>query len=523
MKRAKYITALSAAALTLLCLGQSPAVKADADPAATQTAATDPATAADAVQASQADSNEPKSAFTEEQPWVVQLNAKGMEAIAKHAIANTAELTNVKSYTWKTMPDLTKKTDSLKATVLVTYNDGSSDEVETYLRVIQFSDQFVPAAKSGVTVKTGSKLNAKDFIANAASLKHVAAYAWQQAPSTAKAGKSTGTVLVTYADKSTDLVKVTVTVKDAVTSKKSVKKTKSKQHAVKTRTIKIYRPGKKVKTVKQQAKISRTVTTTVTTSKTYTNGKLTKTSKQSKKSYGKWSKGKWKKYKIPAVAGYKRSKTSAKAKTVTSKTKNETVKISYKQVLHKPANAPYYDPADMRAKTGNYYFKSSEKRAYPNLAKYKNLWIRVSILGNRTYIMSGNKAVYTMYSSAGQFEYSNGVYQSDTPRGTFHLKAAYGPSFMSADGVGGRYYLTYYGSDYLFHSVPINNYGSGVYYNGYHYGYGGVGSAAHLTVLGTKPDSHGCIRLSLSDAHWLYNQRLAGHLKVGTKIVIKYK
>lgn len=232
MKRAKYITALSAAALTLLCLGQSPAVKADADPAATQTAATDPATAADAVQASQADSNEPKSAFTEEQPWVVQLNAKGMEAIAKHAIANTAELTNVKSYTWKTMPDLTKKTDSLKATVLVTYNDGSSDEVETYLRVIQFSDQFVPAAKSGVTVKTGSKLNAKDFIANAASLKHVAAYAWQQAPSTAKAGKSTGTVLVTYADKSTDLVKVTVTVKDAVTSKKSVKKTKSKQHAL---------------------------------------------------------------------------------------------------------------------------------------------------------------------------------------------------------------------------------------------------------------------------------------------------
>ncbi|WP_155859736.1 L,D-transpeptidase family protein, partial [Lactobacillus equicursoris] len=52
---------------------------------------------------------------------------------------------------------------------------------------------------------------------------------------------------------------------------------------------------------------------------------------------------------------------------------------------------------------------------------------------------------------------------------------------------------------------------------------GGVGSTAHLTVLGTKPDSSGCIRLSLSDARWLYGQRTSGKLKVGTKIVIKYK
>ncbi|MCD5453069.1 L,D-transpeptidase [Lactobacillus delbrueckii subsp. lactis] len=208
---------------------------------------------------------------------------------------------------------------------------------------------------------------------------------------------------------------------------------------------------------------------------------------------------------------------------MTSKTKNITVKVSYKRVLHKPANAPYYDPADMRAKTGAYYFQSSEKRAYPNLAKYKNVWIRVSILGNRVYVMSGKKVIYTMYSSAGRFEMTNGKYQSDTPRGTFYLKAAYGPSFMSSDGVGARYYMAYYGSDYLFHSVPINNYGSGVYYKGYHYGYGGVGSTAHLTVQGTKPDSNGCIRLTLSDARWLYGQRTSGKLKVGTKVVIKYK
>ncbi|WP_430487145.1 L,D-transpeptidase family protein [Lactobacillus delbrueckii subsp. bulgaricus] len=358
-----------------------------------------------------------------------------------------------------------------------------------------------------LTTPVGTLPNAQDAISNKAVLKRVHGYSWKTTPDVSAAGSQKATVVITYTDG---------------TTKKSVKKSKKKQYVTKTRKIILDRPGKN-KTITQKVKLSRTVTTTTTTTKTYTDGKLTKTSKKAKKSYGKWSKGTWKSYKVPAISGYKRSTTKVKAKTVTSKTKNITVKVSYKRVLHKPANAPYYDPADMRAKTGAYYFQSSEKRAYPNLAKYKNVWIRVSILGNRVYVMSGKKVIYTMYSSAGRFEMTNGKYQSDTPRGTFYLKAAYGPSFMSSDGVGARYYMAYYGSDYLFHSVPINNYGSGVYYEGYHYGYGGVGSTAHLTVQGTKPDSLGCIRLTLSDARWLYGQRTSGKLKVGTKVVIKYK
>ncbi|RHX66389.1 Rib/alpha-like domain-containing protein [Lactobacillus delbrueckii] len=515
MKKSKYLTLLSVAALTLLTSGLgSQAVLADTDTAQTTNTSTNTTT----------DTSKTSTALNHQEAKGQKLTTPvGTLPNAQDAISNKAVLERVHGYSWKTTPDVSAA-GSQKATVVITYTDGTTSEVEVDLEVTGTgcASQNSPVAKTGLTVKVGKSLTARSAISNLSSLRNVASVTWKQAPSTAKAGTVKGTVLVTYTDKSTDTVDVTVKVSSVVTTKKSVKKSKKKQYVTKTRKIILDRPGKN-KTITQKVKLSRTVTTTTTTTKTYTDGKLTKTSKKAKKSYGKWSKGTWKSYKVPAISGYKRSTTKVKAKTVTSKTKNITVKVSYKRVLHKPANAPYYDPADMRAKTGAYYFQSSEKRAYPNLAKYKNVWIRVSILGNRVYVMSGKKVIYTMYSSAGRFEMTNGKYQSDTPRGTFYLKAAYGPSFMSSDGVGARYYMAYYGSDYLFHSVPINNYGSGVYYKGYHYGYGGVGSTAHLTVQGTKPDSLGCIRLTLSDARWLYGQRTSGKLKVGTKVVIKYK
>lgn len=50
--------------------------------------------------------------------------------------------------------------------------------------------------------------------------------------------------------------------------------------------------------------------------------------------------------------------------------------------------------------------KSSETVPYPDLSKVKNLWVKVSLKGNRTYLYDGSKLIYTMYSSGG-------VYQKD--------------------------------------------------------------------------------------------------------------
>ena len=185
----------------------------------------------------------------------------------------------------------------------------------------------------------------------------------------------------------------------------------------------------------------------------------------------------------------------------------------------KENDRPYPDPSDMRPMTGRYYLYSSEtKRKYPDLRKYKDVWIRVSILGARAYVMSGKKVIYTMYASPGAIK-KNG--ESRTPVGNYRIQEEAGEVFYNNDGVGARYYVSYHQHGvYLFHSVPINNFNSGVKAGKYHYGYKG---GAHLITLGKKPDSHGCVRLSVSDAKWIYEQRLNGGLPVGSKVVLKMR
>lgn len=82
-----------------------------------------------------------------------------------------------------------------------------------------------------------------------------------------------------------------------------------------TRTIKMYQP-KGMKKVVQKAYIKRKVTTR----------------KHKKSTYGKWSTSQWKKYKVAKVAGYTASRSTVGAAKVTRKTKNQTIKITYKKI-----------------------------------------------------------------------------------------------------------------------------------------------------------------------------------------------
>ena len=58
--------------------------------------------------------------------------------------------------------------------------------------------------------------------------------------------------------------------------------------------------------------------------------------------------------------------------------------------------------------------KSSETKPYPNLEDVSNFWVKVSLKKNRTYLMSGDKVIYTMYSSGGSFYHDEetGKYES---------------------------------------------------------------------------------------------------------------
>ncbi|WP_297818848.1 L,D-transpeptidase [uncultured Lactobacillus sp.] len=160
--------------------------------------------------------------------------------------------------------------------------------------------------------------------------------------------------------------------------------------------------------------------------------------------------------------------------------------------VNKTSHQPYADPSTLR--NPKQWWNSSENKAYPNLKNVKNLWIRVSILGNRTYVMSGNTPVYTMYSSAGRLV--NG--KSLTPTGTFYVQRERGTTFS-----GAHYWVSWKDHGvYLFHSTVTN-------------GYNGPYNLTEAAKLGTQPLSHGCIRLTVKDSQWFYNQ-----LPVGTKVVI---
>lgn len=150
--------------------------------------------------------------------------------------------------------------------------------------------------------------------------------------------------------------------------------------------------------------------------------------------------------------------------------------------------------------------KSSETVDYPDLNKVENLWIEVRLSSNRTLLKDGDKMIYTMYSSGGKYHDVDGKQVSYTPTGTYYIENERGESFFNKNlNEGARYYISWLNhGEYLFHTVPTN--AQGEY------------DVEECRKLGKQPASHGCIRLSVPDAIWLYN-----NLPVGTKVVINNK
>lgn len=172
-------------------------------------------------------------------------------------------------------------------------------------------------------------------------------------------------------------------------------------------------------------------------------------------------------------------------------------KKHHKKKLHKTKYQPYADPSDMRRRRGKWWKKSSEtKRKRPNLKKVKKLNLRVSIMGNRVYVRSGKKVLYTMYSSAGMIRRGHSL----TPRGTFYTNHYHPYRFDYA-----YYPVGWKGQMYLLHSTTT-------------YLWSKRFNLTEARKLGKKPASHGCIRLTVSDAKWLHY-----HLPYHTKVIIRYR
>ncbi len=133
----------------------------------------------------------------------------------------------------------------------------------------------------------------------------------------------------------------------------------------------------------------------------------------------------------------------------------------------------------------NWHAPSETNHAYPDVSKYPNLQIDVSIKKQRVYLENDGHVLYTMLASTGKPG-------SATPRGNFKIQPERGLHFYNASsGEGANYWVSFKGNGiYLFHSVPVDIHD--------HY------VVSQANQLGKKSNSHGCVRLSIADAKWMY-------------------
>ena len=113
--------------------------------------------------------------------------------------------------TWKTRPDVSTP-GSHPGVALVHYPDGTEDEVEVPVRVKEQKDTFNPTAKEPNQTVRHNEVPDPEKSINTNDLPTGTNYSWSEQPDTSKPGSKTGKVLITYPDKSTEEVTVTVNV-----------------------------------------------------------------------------------------------------------------------------------------------------------------------------------------------------------------------------------------------------------------------------------------------------------------------
>lgn len=165
--------------------------------------------------------------------------------------------------------------------------------------------------------------------------------------------------------------------------------------------------------------------------------------------------------------------------------KAETADKSATELAHKPKP----EPVNWLLPTGG---------AYPEIGPNDPIWIQVSKEKQRVYIMNGNNVIYTMVCSTGLDTSPD----TSTPEGTFYIQRERGTSFYNPnEGEGAKYWVSWKNhGEFLFHSVATDKNGNII--------------QSEAEKLGQKA-SHGCIRLAVSDAKWIYD-----NIQYNTKVVI---
>lgn len=193
-----------------------------------------------------------------------------------------------------------------------------------------------------------------------------------------------------------------------------------------------------------------------------------------------------------------RAQATAHAQTVALNQKKATAKkasskkASQKALAQKKAAKK---AAAAKKKAALNLWKHPTGGTYPTLKQTGTYKLTVSLKKQRVYLddETTHKRLYTMICSAGM--------DNTTPTGTFAVQERGESFYNNSLGEGANYWVSWLNHGvYLFHTVPTDT--AGNY------------KVAEAQKLG-KPASHGCIRLSVPDAKWLYD-----NIPFGTKVVV---
>ena len=137
------------------------------------------------------------------------------EPDASEGIKNKEDLPKGTTYAWKEKVDVSTAGNK-KGTIVVTYPDGSSDEVEVDVTVTDTrsdADKYNPEGQK-VTTDLNKEPDASEGIKNKEDLQKGTTYTWKEKVDVSTAGNKKGTVVVTYPDGSKEEVEVTISVVD---------------------------------------------------------------------------------------------------------------------------------------------------------------------------------------------------------------------------------------------------------------------------------------------------------------------
>lgn len=177
--------------------------------------------------------------------------------------------------------------------------------------------------------------------------------------------------------------------------------------------------------------------------------------------------------------------------------------VGISRIFHKVTNTATVRTTQTAAKQPSAEAKTinwrepSEDKAYPNLKQHPNARLDVDTGRQRVYVKDGSQVLYTMYCSTGTGK------KNGTPHGTFAIQEERGKFFYNqSSGEGAKYWVSWKDHGiYLFHTVPTDANGNYI--------------KSEAEELGKSAASHGCVRLSVADAKWVYN-----NVPTGMKVVV---